>query len=100
MTLKGKFVIVDEGEAYRTGEVVASPCEGHYLVRFDAVTMAPAGLVMPTELYHIDEMVETGDHEMKRWDFFDTAADRRAWLEWLDRPPSVRLVKKDGEKPK
>jgi hypothetical protein len=94
--LIGKFVLVDSGEAYRTGEIVAS-VDGHfYLVRFDNLTQKTEKLPASTTLMCLHEMSSAYDSdglEIKSWSFFDTRADLQAFINWLDAPEKSEVVK-------
>jgi hypothetical protein len=99
--LIGKFVLVDSGESYRTGEIVTTLDDHYFMVRFDnMMEKVPA---KSTTLVCLHEMSATyGDEEFKSWHFFDTRADLQGYVEWLDAPAEaaevVKLVKPSTKK--
>jgi hypothetical protein len=58
-----------------------------YLLQFD-----DAAGVQHLELMSITELLETGQHEMKRFYFFRTRAELDKWTAWIDEPPQDRIV--------
>ena len=92
------FVIVDDGEYFRTGEIIQTVAEEFCLVRFD--DMSGEGVVMPAEMVYLAEMCETCPHGIKRWAFFDTPNARKTWWALMsDRPskPKPAIVTMDGK---
>lgn len=89
-----KFVMVDSGDSYRTGEILNEAGPGFWFVQFD--NMGTGGQI-PVELVSLDEMTVFTAEGLKAWSFFGTAAKRQEWLDWLDtpaKPKVVNLVKK------
>ena len=80
------FVFVDEGETFRTGEIIQVAADGYLLVQFD--DMSGEGSLMPAEMVYLAEMCETCQHGIKRWKFFKTAEARKAWGDVIDTPSS------------
>ena len=80
------FIFVDDGECFRTGEIVQTVAEEYYLVQFD--DMSGEGTLMPAEMVYLAEMCETCQHGIKRWKFFKTAEARKAWWDVIDTPSS------------
>jgi hypothetical protein len=78
-----------ESEFAHSGEVV--DCienePATYLLQFD-----DAAGVQHLELMSITELLETGQHEMKRFYFFRTRAELDKWTAWIDEPPQDRVV--------
>lgn len=93
--LVNKFVLVDSGEAYRTGEIVASIDDHFYMVRFD--NMSEGTPTKHTTLVCLHEMSSTfGDDDIgdiKAWHFFDSRADLKEYVDWLDEPAEPEVVK-------
>lgn len=92
------FVIVDDGEYFRTGEIVQTVAEEYYLVQFD--DMSGEGALMPAEMVYLAEMCETCQHGIKRWAFFPTAEARKAWWDLMGTPSSKakpKIVSVDGK---
>lgn len=90
--LIGKFVLVDFGESYRTGEIVTTLDDHYFMVRFDnMMEKVPA---KSTTLVCLHEMSATyGDEEFKSWHFFDTRADLQDYINWLEAPTKPEVVK-------
>jgi hypothetical protein len=57
----GKFVFIDGGDYYKTGEVVDKSGDEHYLVRIDG------GDQSLLALYSLTEMAAVDGHGGKRW---------------------------------
>ena len=95
MSLVGKFVHVNNGEYYKTGEIMEAVTEELFLVKFDPVNI-PAE-IPDMGLFHASQMVDT--HEgIRDWSFYNTRQELDAWLKWLDTPTKsqvVKLVKKE-----
>ena len=85
------FVFVDEGETFRTGEIIATAAEGYLLVQFD--DMSGEGTLMPAEMVYLAEMCETCQHGIKRWKFFATAVARKEWWDMIDTPSTASRPK-------
>ena len=92
------FVFVDEGETFRTGEIIATAADGYLLVQFD--DMSGEGMPMPAEMVYLAEMCETCQHGFKRWRFFPTVEARTKWRDLMDLPSApakVKIVSVDGK---
>jgi hypothetical protein len=89
----GSFVIVEDGEHYQTGEILAEPTPGFYLVRFDNAVDAHAP--MPMMLVSAAEMAEGPHGGIRPWTFFATREDLARWSTWLDTPadPTITVVR-------
>jgi hypothetical protein len=85
--LEGKFLIHDQGESLRTGEIKAKIDDNVYLIVYDVWEDSedddPPPL-FPMALVHLNEMATPCDHcRCRHWKIFNTAADRQAWLDWI-----------------
>jgi hypothetical protein len=89
--LVGKFVIVDNGESYRTAKIVEDVGGGYFMVSFDNMQNPDSIPPRPMELNSLDQMA--GNGVQGTWEFFDTEEDRRRWLDWMDSPSTPKVVK-------
>ncbi len=93
------FICSDKNhEAYRTGKIKGRVSESVYLCAFDIMHPDKSDPMPnpPHELITLTEMTaRCDDCNSAHWEFFDTAADRRAWLDWMERPlPKAKKVVK------
>ena len=97
-SLNGKFVIRNDENGYRTGQI-EDVTDDVVLVRFD--NMRPeAGdprFVFPMELVSLAElscsMITDDDNSIKTWGFFPTREDLDGFLAFLERPSKPEVVK-------
>lgn len=93
--LIGKFVLVDGGESYRTGEIVTTIDDHFFMVRFDDMSQKVPS--KSTTMVCLHEMSSTYDDddgdEYKSWAFFDTRADLQEYIDWLEAPAEAEVVK-------
>jgi len=97
-SLKGKFVIRNDENGYRTGQV-EDVSDEVVLIRFD--NMRPEAsdppFVFPMELVCFPELscaTVTDEDPIKTWGFFPTRADLDGFLAFLEKPKPdvVKLV--------
>jgi hypothetical protein len=89
--MKYTFVLVDRpGNTYSTGRIVDQIGEENFLVQFD--NMHETGHPLPIELFHLEEMLAVAPDGIKCWRFFETEAERRAWVDWLDSPATPKVI--------
>ena len=91
--LTGKFVLHDNGESYRCGEIKEGESFDEFcLVLFDCFESdADAPPVLPLEaisLASMSERLQDGS-DMPVWYFFETREELDAWLTWIRRSGSV-----------
>jgi hypothetical protein len=87
--LVGMFLIDDDGEGFRTGEIVAAVDSSHCLVQFDNMKESLPGAppLMPLTLYAIEELSHgCGGCGQKNFSLFKSRADMNKWITWLDEP--------------
>ena len=85
------FVLVDNGESYRTGKILETVIYegGYFLVQFD--NMSDKTKKLPAEMVHISEMLSMNG-EFKAWSFFATAEALQEWLDEIESPAAPRIV--------
>lgn len=91
----GKFVMIEDGDSFRTGEVTAVHGE-FLLVQFDDMCPGRGVVPMPAGLYHLTEAAAMAG-DMKAWSVFPSREKLQAYLDWLNspaRPQVVSLVRK------
>jgi len=94
--LIGKFVLVDSGESYRTGEIVTTLDDHYFMVRFDnMMEKVPA---KSTTLVCLHEMSATyGDEEFKSWHFFRYSCGPTRLRRVVRRPSRSRRSRQAGQ---
>jgi hypothetical protein len=90
--LESKFVLCQESESYRTGQVV-KVAKGFALVAFDQMNNPTAGLSMPMELICLEELAHAATDFGRVWGFFDSREMLSAYLDWLNAPRDKQVVK-------
>jgi hypothetical protein len=83
MTLIGKLIHQDVGDGYRTG-VIVEEIGAFLLVQYDA--MNGGDVTMPAELIPLAAMAERSKEGIARVSFFNTRAELKAWVAWLETP--------------
>jgi hypothetical protein len=95
--LEGKFVLVQEPESYRTGQIV-KVSKGAALVQYDQMHNPSDGWSFPMDLVCIEEMTHSETERGKVWGFFESRERLEAYLNWMNTPQGdqsvVRLVPK------
>jgi hypothetical protein len=82
MSLVGKFIFVDSGEHYKTGEVAEAITPELYLIKVDSFDpKAPPSSI----LLHASYMVGHDD-EQGFCCFFNSRLEMQDWLAWLETP--------------
>ena len=85
------FVFVDEGETFRTGEIMETVGE-YFIVQFDC--MNDPTTPMPAEMVYISEMCMTLPPDgFKAWSFFPSAESRQKYLDMIDTPSTASRPK-------
>jgi hypothetical protein len=90
--LEGKFVLCQESESYRTGQVV-KVAKGFALVQFDQMNNPDASLSMPMELICLEELAHATTDFGRVWGFFDSREMLSGYLNWLNGPRDKQVVK-------
>jgi hypothetical protein len=89
-----EYVIVDNGDSYRTGKIIDKLGDEHFIIQFD--DMSGTTDATPAEMVCIAEMASILPNGFKAWGFFNTREDLRKWIDFLDgprKPSIVNLVK-------
>jgi hypothetical protein len=91
-SIVGMFVIRNGEEGkYSTGQIARQVGHDAYLIRFDRVrcevcdpdSIGP--VFLPLELFRLSDMSDSYlDDHVPQFHFFDTGAERRAWIDWVD----------------
>jgi hypothetical protein len=81
--LKGKLVMMNSPDAYRTGVVVDASAE-FALVRFDDMIGAGNDSTLPMELVCLHEMAHAMDDGIRVWGVFNTRDELDAFMSWLE----------------
>jgi len=91
--LEGKYVIMHQGDAFRTGKILERASPYIYLIEFDSSGKTP---VPPLELYAVDEMLDADDSGFKQWSFFKDRESMQEFSAWLEEPGTTEEAKPNG----
>jgi len=87
--LDRKYILIDQHESYCTGKIIGRVNEDHYyLVAFDIHYEKDPTPLRPQEAVAVEEIAGSLCEECgsRRWKIFDTASDRQAWIDWMEKP--------------
>ena len=107
--LTGMYFVknTNDGESFRTGQIVEAITEDTYLVKFD--TMDGDKLKLPMELVSVEALRATYRHDERCaedhpiWQFFSLRKELNAYIEWVNdpsdnpEPPTPRGHKKSAK---
>ena len=91
--LEGKFVLCQEAEHYRTGQVI-KVAKRKALVQFDQMNNPDPGLAMPMELICFEDLAHAELEHGKVFGFFDSRKLLTAYLNWLNGPRGTEQIVK------
>lgn len=92
MNFVGMYFFRDSEDTYHTGEIVEKISDEVYLLKIDGQFTSET-----LQAFHIEEFGETanlhGLRDVKRWFFFKDKKDFDDFIDYLEEPSKIKIVK-------
>jgi hypothetical protein len=86
--LAGKFIIHDEDETYRTGEIVSEINDEYVLVRQDFMK-EPEGPSYMMQVVSIKSMADSYHDDRPEWQIFNSKKELEEYIGWFEKDHSA-----------